>query len=183
MYIVLLLLYHTWYKRLSTRCVEPPSSTAEQHLRNQAFSLSPHCFAARVTHCIAACVSWFGLNSVAIATYDHDVVSGVLCGSESAQQLLSRLARCSQSGQGKSGRAAEVAAYSARLHALRAALHAAVRSALVQGPASQAAAASQTLFKSLLTAWEEIKEAEEQKAAEEAEMFKTKTRKIATPEV
>ena len=110
-------------------------------------------------------------------------MSGVLCGSESAQQLLSQLARSNQSGQRKSGRAAEVAAYSARLHALRAALHAAVRSALVQGPASQAAAASQGLFKSLLTAWEEIKEPGEQKAAEEAEIFKTKTRKIATPEV
>lgn len=107
----------------------------------------------------------------------------MLSGSESAQHLLSQLATSDQSGQRKSGRAAEVAAYSARLHALRAALHAAVRSALVQGPDSQAAAASQTLFKSLLTAWEEIKQAEEQKAAEEAEMFKTKTRKIATPEV
>lgn len=107
----------------------------------------------------------------------------MLCGSEAAQQLLSRLARSSQSSERKSDRAAQVAAYSARLHALRAALHAAVRSALVQGPGSHAAAESQKLFKSLLTAWEEIKAAEEQKAAEEAEMFKTKTRKIVSPEV
>ena len=113
----------------------------------------------------------------------HVAASGVLCGSEAAQQLLSQLARSDESGQRKSDRSAQVAAYSTQLHALRAALHAAVRSALVQGPGSQAAAESQTLFKSLLTAWEEIKDAEEQKAAEEAEMFKTKTRKIASPEV
>ena len=97
--------------------------------------------------------------------------------------MLSLLAKGKESSQHKSDRAADVAAYSARLHALRAALHAAVRSALVQGPDSRAAQQSQTLFKALLKAWEEIKEAEEQKAAEEAEMFKTKTRKIATPEV
>ena len=76
-----------------------------------------------------------------------------------------------------------MAAYGARLHALRAALHAAVRSALVQGPGSQAAEQSQELFRQLLHAWEDIKAAEEQKAAEEAEMFKTKTRKIASEEV
>ena len=114
---------------------------------------------------------------------DTLAASGVLCGSEDAQQLVSQLARSNQSSERQSDRAAEVAAYSAQLHALRAALHAAVRSALIQGPCSQAAAESYTLFNSLLTAWEEIKQAEEQKAAEEAEMFKTKTRKIASPEV
>ena len=87
------------------------------------------------------------------------------CSSESAQSLITALARSSTSGQHKSDRAADVAAYSARLHALRAALHAAVRSALVQGPGSQAAAASQTLFQALLTDWVEMKESEEQKAA------------------
>ena len=83
----------------------------------------------------------------------------------------------------KSDRAGDLAAYSARLHALRAALHAAVRSALVQGPNSEAAARSRALFTAVLTAWEEVKAAEEQRAAEEAEMFKTKTRKITSQEV
>ena len=84
---------------------------------------------------------------------------------------------------GTQTRHGEVAAYSARLHALRAALHAAVKSALAQGLHSKAIAKCQQLFETLLTAWEEIKAAEEQKAAEEAEMFKTKTRRIQTEEV
>ena len=105
-----------------------------------------------------------------------------MCGSEPAEQLLSALARRGNSGQHKSDRAGDVAAYGARLHALRAALHAAVRSALVQGPAGEAAAQSEQLFRRLLTAWEDVKSAEEQRAAEEAEMFKTKTRKIASEE-
>ena len=109
--------------------------------------------------------------------------AGTLCGSEAAQMMLAKLARSAQPKQHLSDRAADVAAYSARLHALRAALHAAVRSALVQGPFSEAAGHSERLFKRLLTAWEDIKSQEEQKAAEEAEMFKTKTRKIASEEV
>ncbi|KAL0049173.1 hypothetical protein WJX82_008148 [Trebouxia sp. C0006] len=107
---------------------------------------------------------------------------GAMCGSEPAEQLLSALARRGNSGQHKSDRAGDVAAYGARLHALRAALHAAVRSALVEGPTGGAAAQSEQLFRRLLTAWEEVKSAEEQRAAEEAEMFKTKTRKIASEE-
>ena len=106
----------------------------------------------------------------------------MLCGSEAAQHLLSALARKPDSGRRESERAGNVAAYGARLHALRAALHAAVRSALIQGPTSEAAAQTEQLFRRLLTAWEDIKSAEEQRAAEEAEMFKTKTRKIASEE-
>ncbi len=116
-------------------------------------------------------------------TYPSSLGQGKLCGSDTAQQMLSTLARRTHSHQHKSDRAGDVAAYGARLHALRAALHAAVRSALVQGPGSKAAVQSEELFRRLLTAWEEIKAQEEQKAAEEAKMFKTKTRKIASEEV
>ncbi|KAL0028971.1 hypothetical protein WJX77_009058 [Trebouxia sp. C0004] len=114
--------------------------------------------------------------------FPSNLGQGTVCGSEPAEQLLSALARRGHSGQHKSDRAGDVAAYGARLHALRAALHAAVRSALVEGPAGEAAAQSEKLFRRLLTAWEDVKSAEEQRAAEEAEMFKTKTRKIASEE-
>lgn len=107
---------------------------------------------------------------------------GTLGGTQGAQQLLTELAQSSKLAKQPS-RAGEVAAYGARLHALRAALHAAVRSASVQGVHSTAAVTCNQLFEVLLSAWEEIKVAEEQKASEEAEMFKTKVRKIATEEV
>ena len=102
--------------------------------------------------------------------------AGTVCGSEAGQHLFASMARSGLPNQSKSDRAGDLAAYSARLHALRAALHAAVRY-------SEAAARSSALFTALLTAWEEIKAAEEQRAAEEAEMFKTKTRKITSQEV
>jgi len=74
------------------------------------------------------------------------------------------------------GSAGQAAGFTARITFLRAALHAAVRAAEVEGPGSAAAALAESLLLNALAVWRQLRAEQERLAAEEAQLFKTKTR-------
>ena len=70
----------------------------------------------------------------------------------------------------------EATAFTARVTTLRAALHAAVRATEVEGPGSAVAAHADALMLDALAMWRRLRAEQERAAAEEAMLFKTKTR-------
>ncbi len=74
------------------------------------------------------------------------------------------------------GSAGQAAGFTARIAILRAALHAAVQAAEVEGPGSPAAVLAESLLLSALAVWRQLRAEQERLAAEEAQLFKTKTR-------
>ena len=74
------------------------------------------------------------------------------------------------------GACGEAAAFNARIATLRAALHSAVRDAEVEGPGGAAAARAEALMLEALAVWRRLRAEQERAAAEEATLFKTKTR-------
>ena len=77
---------------------------------------------------------------------------------------------------GATAPSAQSAAFDVRLQLLRALLFRAGQRSALSGNVAQTAAEAQPLFLELLSAWEAVSAAEVAKAAEEAELFKTKVR-------
>ncbi|KAK9809153.1 hypothetical protein WJX72_010301 [[Myrmecia] bisecta] len=101
-------------------------------------------------------------------------LSASVLGGRVGQALVAGIAAAAVPGASPQG--AQIAAFSARLATLRAALHTAARCAETAGPCSAAAQHAQQLFGALLGVWEEVKAAEEKYAEQEAEFFRTKER-------
>lgn len=80
---------------------------------------------------------------------------------------------------------ADVAAYTARLHLLASALHDGVAGAHVGGSEGAATQQAQRVLAEVVGCWRDIKAAQAARAAEEAELFRSKARDtaIATVEV
>jgi hypothetical protein len=87
--------------------------------------------------------------------------------------------RGGNASRGNASQQARAASYSARLAALRSALHAAVRCALCchdSGSAAVGVTGVDPVLRAFLGAWEELKAEQEARAEQEAQLFKEKSR-------